>query len=359
MYSGKLVFAQLMDNLPLHTFRRLVARYAGERKVKSFTCLDQYLCMAFAQLTARESLRDIETCLRAQSTKLYHLGLRSTVARNTLANANAVRDWRIYADFAQSLIAIAKPLYADDSFGVELKNTMYGLDTTTIDLCLSAFPWAPFRAAKAAVKLHTLLDLRGNIPTVIHISDGKLHEINILDQLLAEPGAFYLLDRGFTDFARLHRLHAAGMLLRDPQEIQSQGAAALLASGRAQRQCDLRPDRDVHRLLRVERFRKAVASYPPQRCRDRKNVDFSDEQFRVAGADDHRALSVPLAGGIVLQVDPAASANQSLFWHVRECGQDANLDCGISLCARGNRENAARPIRELVRNPTDPEPHPV
>lgn len=210
MYTGKLVFAQIMDHLPLHTFRRIVARYAGERKVKSFSCLDQFLCMSFAQLTYRESLRDIETCLRAQSSKLYHLGMRSTVARNTLANANAVRDWRMYADFAQSLITIARPLYADETFGVDLKNTVYALDTTTIDLCLSVFPWAPFRSTKAAVKMHTLLDLRGNIPTFIHISDGKMHEVNVLDQLIPEPGAFYIMDRGFTDFARLYRLHTGG-----------------------------------------------------------------------------------------------------------------------------------------------------
>jgi len=210
MNQGKLVFAQLMQHLPLTTFRRCVRRYHGERKVQSFSCLDQFLSMAFAQLTFRESLRDIEACLRAQRSKLYHLGLRSVVARNTLANANAVRDWRIYAAFAQSLINIARPLYADDPFGVDLKESVYALDTTTIDLCLSVFPWAPFRATKAAVKLHTLLDLRGNIPTFIHISDGKLHEVNVLDQLLPEPGAFYLMDRGFLDFARLYRLHQAG-----------------------------------------------------------------------------------------------------------------------------------------------------
>jgi hypothetical protein len=210
MYAGKLVFAQVMEHLPLHTFRRIVARYAGERKVKSFSCLDQFLCMAFAQLTFRESLRDIEACLRAQQSKLYHLGIRSTVARNTLANANAVRDWRIYADFAQSLISIARPLYANEPFGVDLQNTVYALDTTTIDLSLSVFPWAPFQQSKAAIRLHTLLDLRGNIPTFIHISDGKLHEVNILDQLVPEPGAFYIMDRGFHDFTRLYRLHQAG-----------------------------------------------------------------------------------------------------------------------------------------------------
>ena len=210
MNRGKLVFAQLMQHLPLTTFRRCVTRYRGAFKVKSFSCLDQFLCMAFAQLTFRESLRDIEVCLRAQSSKLYHLGIRSAVARNTLANANAVRDWRIYADFAQSLIGIARLLYAQESFGVDLQETVYALDTTTIDLCLSVFPWAVFRTAKAAIKLHTLLDLRGNIPTFIHISDGKVHEVNILDQLLPEPGAFYIMDRGFLDFERLYRFHEAG-----------------------------------------------------------------------------------------------------------------------------------------------------
>ena len=210
MNMGKLVFAQVMSHLPLTTFRRCVARYDGEHKVKHFSCLDQFLCMAFAQLTYRESLRDIEACLRSQSAKLYHMGFRSTVSRNTLANANAVRDWRIYADFAQSLIGIARPLYVDEPFGVDLSETVYALDATTIDLCLSVFPWAPFRSTKAAIKLHTLLDLRGNIPSFIHISDGKLHDVNILDQIIPEAGAFYIMDRGYLDFTRLHRLHQAG-----------------------------------------------------------------------------------------------------------------------------------------------------
>ena len=176
MYTGKLVFAQVMDHLPIHSFRRCVARYRGHHKVKSFSCLDQYLCLAFAQLTYRESLRDIEACLRARQGKLYHMGIRGTVSRNTLANANEKRDWRIHADFAQALIAIAKPLYADDSFGVELDNTVYALDATTIDLCLTLFPWAPFQRSKAAVKLHTLLDLRGNIATFIHITGARWHD---------------------------------------------------------------------------------------------------------------------------------------------------------------------------------------
>jgi IS4 transposase len=210
MHVGKLVFSQVIDHLPLHTFRRCVVRYDGNRYKKTFSCLDQYLCMAFAQLTYRESLRDIEACLRAQKEKLYHMGIRSSVSRSTLADANERRDWRIYADFAQALIRIARPLYANEDLGLDLDNTVYALDASTIDLCLSVFPWALFRSTKSAVKLHTLLDLRGNIPTFIHISDGKLHDVNVLDILLPEPGAFYIMDRGYVDFERLFALHMAG-----------------------------------------------------------------------------------------------------------------------------------------------------
>jgi len=209
MHAGKLVFAQLMDHVPLHTFRRCVAKYPSRYPTLSFSHLDQFLSMAFAQLTYRESLRDIETCLRANSTKLYHLGIRGGIARSTLADANEKRDWRIYQDFALSLIHIARGLYAHDSFAVELDNTVYALDSSTIDLCLSVFPWARFRKTKAAVKLHTLLDLRGNIPSFIHISDGKLHDVNILDQIAFEAGSFYIMDRGYVDFARLYVLHQA------------------------------------------------------------------------------------------------------------------------------------------------------
>jgi len=206
MFTGNIIFAQVIDHLPMHIFRQCVKRYHGNHKVIRFTCLDQYLCMAFAQLTYRESLRDIEACLRAQKTKLYHMGIRGQVSRSTLAEANERRDWRIYADFAQSLIHIARRLYIDEDLGVEIEQTVYALDSTTIDLCLSVFPWARFRKTKGAIKLHTLLDLRGNIPTFIHISDGKPHDVNILDQLVPEPGAFYIMDRGYLDFARLYQL---------------------------------------------------------------------------------------------------------------------------------------------------------
>ena len=209
MHAGKLVFAQLMGNLSLHTFRQCVTKYPSRYPTLKFSHLDQFLCLAFAQLTYRESLRDIETCLRAHQAKLYHLGIRGSVARSTLADANESRDCRIFADFAMSLIQTARTLYASDSFAVDLEQTAYALDTTTIDLCLSVFPWAHFRRAKAAVKMHTLLDLRGNIPTFIHISDGKMHEVNVLDILIPEAGSFYIMDRGFTDFARWYKLHQA------------------------------------------------------------------------------------------------------------------------------------------------------
>jgi Domain of unknown function (DUF4372)/Transposase DDE domain len=210
MYVGKLVFAQLMDFLPLHTFRRCVARYPSNYPTKTFSHLDQYLCMAFAQLTFRESLRDIEVCLRAHESKLYHLGIRGHVARSNLADANEKRDWQIYRDFADALIVEARRLYAGDVFAVELENTVYALDTTTIDLSLKVFPWAHFRTTKAAVKMHTQIDLRGNIPSFIHVSDGKMHEVNVLDLIMPEPGSFTIMDRGFLDFARLYRLTQAG-----------------------------------------------------------------------------------------------------------------------------------------------------
>jgi len=210
MYIGKLVFAQVMAHLPMNVFHRCVKRYDGNHKIKSFSCLDQFLCMAFAQLTYRESLRETEICLRSQREKLYHMGIRGGISRNTLSNANKVRDWRIYADFAHALIKIARPLYAEEDLGLELDNTMYALDASTIDLCLSVFPWALFRSTKSAVKLHTLLDLRGNIPTFIHISEGKLHDVNVLDILIPEPGAFYIMDRGYLDFGRLFTLDQAG-----------------------------------------------------------------------------------------------------------------------------------------------------
>jgi hypothetical protein len=210
MYAGQTLFAQLMEFVPWTTFARLVERYCGDHRVRTLTCAEQYRAMAFAQLTYRESLRDIETCLSAQTAKLYHMGFREPVRRSTLADANETRDWRIYAALAQTLIVQARKLYAGEDLGLDLKNTVYVLDSTTIDLCLSVFPWAHFRSTKSAVKMHTLLDLRGDIPSFIHISDGKLHDVHALDMLVPEAGAIYLMDRGYIDFGRLYGLHQAG-----------------------------------------------------------------------------------------------------------------------------------------------------
>ena len=204
MYKGQTVFSQVMDFLPIKKFRRCVNRYHGNYRVRSFTCFDQFLCMAFAQLTYRDSLRDIECCLRAMNKKLYHMGIRGKISRSTLADANEKRDWRIYSDFAQILIHQARQLYANDDFGLQLQETVYALDATIIDLCLSVFPWAHFRKTKGAIKLHTLLDLRGSIPSFIAITKGRVHEVNILDELIPEAGKIYIMDRGYLDFERLY-----------------------------------------------------------------------------------------------------------------------------------------------------------
>jgi hypothetical protein len=210
MLSGKTLFSQLMDFLPWTSFQRIVDRYRGDHRVRVLSCAEQFRVMAFAQLTFRESLRDIEACLSAQAGKLYHMGFREPIRRSTLADANESRDWRIYADFAQVLIRQARKLYVSQPMALELDATVYALDSTTIDLCLTLFPWAPFRTTKAAVKLHTLLDLRGNIPSFIHISDGKMHDVNVLDLLIPEAGAYYVMDRGYVDFERLYALHQMG-----------------------------------------------------------------------------------------------------------------------------------------------------
>ncbi len=207
MYDGRTIFSQIVDFIPRYEFRKCVDRYQGNHRTRTFSCWDQFLSMTFAQLTYRESLRDIEACLRAMQDRLYHMGIRGKVSRNTLAVANEKRDWRIYADFAQILINEARQLYANEPFGVDLAETVYALDSSTIDLCLSLFPWARFRKSKGAIKLHTLLDLRGNIPVFIRVSDGKVHDVNILDELIPEPGAIYIMDRGYIDFGRLHTLN--------------------------------------------------------------------------------------------------------------------------------------------------------
>lgn len=243
MYTGRIVFSQLIDFMPVWDFRRCVRRYRGEHRLRTFSCFDQFLCMAFAQLTFRESLRDIETCLRAMQPKLYHAGIRGRVSRSTLADANEKRDWRIYADFAQVLIRTARRLYAKDDFGVTLEQTAYVFDSTTIDLCLTLFPWAQFRRRKSAVKLHTLLDLRGNIPCFVHITGGRTTDSLALDELILEPGALYIMDRGYIDFARLYRFttNAAYFVVRSKNKLIHRRQA----SRRVEKSTGLRSDQTI------------------------------------------------------------------------------------------------------------------
>ena len=347
------VFAQLMEFLPRYDFQQCVQRYKGQYKIKSFSCWDQFLCMAFAQLTYRESLRDIEACLRSAQHNLYHMGFRGKVSRNTLAHANEVRDWRIYADFAQILIGRARRLYANDSFGVELDQTAYALDSTLIDLCLSLFPWAKFRKRKGAIKLHTLLDLRGSIPSLIIITHGKIHDVTILDQLTFEPGAFYIFDRGYLDFARLHKIHQASSILCDPSQKQFPVQTPLFSTGRQIPRRSMRPNHCPQGILRQKGLSRQIETNPLFRCHPEQMVRFPNQQLYTARFDHRSALSLPMADRIVLQMDQAASSNQSLLWHNRQCRQDPDLDRHHGLCAGGHRQKATETGKESLHNSTD------
>jgi hypothetical protein len=272
MFEGKLVFSQLMDHLPLHTFRRCIERFDGDRAVKGFSCQDQFRCMAFAQLTYRDSLRDTITCLNAQAAKLYHMGFRGAVRRSTLADANETRDWRLYAAFAEALIVQARRLYANDALRADLDSTAYALDTTTIDLCLSLFPWAPFQPTKAALKLHTMMDMRGNIPVLVHIDDGRSYDTDILDVLVPEPGSIYVMDRGYLDFIRLNRLAATGafFLVR----AKTKQGLRRLASHPVDRATGLVCDQTVKL-----KFPKTAAKYPDRLRRVRYRDPDSGKSF--------------------------------------------------------------------------------
>jgi hypothetical protein len=342
MNTGKTLFAQVMDFLPWKTFHRIVDRYNGNRRIRTLSCAEQFRIMAFAQLTYRESLRDIEVCLAAQAGKLYHMGIAEPVARSTLADANELRDWHIYFEFAQRLILKARALYANDEFGVELTNTVYALDATTIDLCLSMFPWAPFRSTKAAVKLHTLLDLRGSIPSFIHISDGKLHDVNVLDLIIIEAGAFYIMDRGYLDFERLYALDQAGgfFVTRAKRNLD----ARRLYSAPVDRSTGLISDQTINLNghYAAKHYPGHLAAHPLPRPRDGQSVGVLDQSVCSAGADNLRAVQMPMAGGVVLQMDQAASANQAVLWHFGECRANANLDRHQRLRAGGDHQEATQ-----------------
>ena len=341
MNIGKTLFAQLMDFLPWSTFARIVAGYGGDARVRTLCCAEQYRAMAFAQLTYRESLRDIEVCLSARASKLYHIGFREPVRRSTLADANETRDWRIYAEFAHHLIAQARKVYANESLGMELANTVYALDSTTIDLCLSLFPWAHFRSTKAAVKMHTLLDLRGNIPSFVHISNGKLHDVHALDLLIPEAGAIYVMDRGYIDFARLYVLHQAGAFFvtraksnLDAHRVYSaptDRATGIIADQTiALDGYSTSKDYPVH--LRRVQFKDAASG---------KRL-VSDQPFCPAGGIDLRPIQEPLAGRTVFQMDKAASSDQAVLRHVGQRGEDANMDRGFRLRPGCHRQEAPR-----------------
>ncbi len=355
MHSGSLVFAQIMQHLPWDTFRRCVSRYGGDRCVKAFTCADRYRCMAFAQLTRRSSLRDIEACLRAQSGKLCHMGIRGGVSRNNLANANQARDWRLHADFAQHLIHIARGIHAGDTLpGLDVKDTVCALGSSTTDLCLSLFPWARFRKTKGAVKLHTLLDLHGSIPAFIHMSDGKLHDVNVLDMLVPEAGAF--MDRACLDFERLHRLHPCGSLfvLRAKSNTRLRRLSSRPVDRTAGLVCDqvVRPDGVNSATDFPDRLRRVKHRDPA--CD--KTLVFLTSNFALPAmtvADIHRSRwQVELSS----KTDQAAPANKVVLRHHGKRGEEPDLDRRVGLRDRRDHPQAPEHRGKPPHNPADPEP---
>ena len=342
MNAGKTLFSQLMDCLPWSTFARIVARYHGDHSVQTFPCTEQYRAMAFAQLTYRESLRDIEVCLSAQPAKLWHMGFRGPVRRSTLADANQSRDWRIYAEFAQRLIAQARRLYAGDSLLADLNNTVYALDSTTIDLCLSLFPWAHFRSTKAAVKMHTLLDLRGNVPSFIHISDGKLHDVHALDMLVPEAGAIYVMDRGYVDFARLYRLHEAGAFF--VTRAKSNLNAHRVYSAATDRTSGVIADQTI-----ALDGHYTKQDYPVHLRRVRfKDPKTGKTLIFLTNMTAQPALTICDLYKSRWQVElffkwiKQHLRIKAILRDFRECGEDADLDRGVGPCAGRHRPEAAQ-----------------
>ena len=343
MNTGKTIFAQLMDFIPsAYEFRCCVERYHGHYKVKSFSCWDQFLTLAFAQLTYRESLRDIEACLRAAPQKLYHMGLRGLVSRNTLANANQVRDWRIYADFAHILIQEARRLYKGEPFGMVLDQTVYALDATIIDLCLSLFPWAQFRRHKSAVKLHTLLDLRGSIPTVVIVTGGQIHEVNILDQLIWEAGAIYLDGPRLRRFPKTLSAASVGSVLCDSSQKAIRLSALVLSKGGQKDRLAMRSDCRTQQSYPQVWLSRAASPSALLRPGHSKTAGLSHQQLSLASSYHYSALSVPLASGTVLSMDQTASEDQSFLWHFGKRSANSGLDCYRRLRVGCHRQKTAQ-----------------
>src|SRR5882724_4206575 len=353
MNSGKTVFSQLMDCLPSYEFRLCVDRYQGNYKMKSFSCWDQFLCLAFAQLTYRESLRDIETCLRAAGEKLYHMSIRGKVSRNTLAHANEVRDWRIYQDFAQVLIQNARELHQNDPLAVQLDQTAYALDSTVIDLCLSLFPWAKFRKRKGAVKLHTLLDLRASIPTAVIVTTGGCPRRQHHGRVVLGAG-LHLRDgswlRGF--LSALPHPPRFGFL-RHTSQKKLPLPTPLLPPSRQSHRSSLRSNRFALRLLCPKGLSGKTAPRPLLRSANQQSFGLSDQQLHSTAFDYRPALPLSLAGGTVLQVDQATSSYQGLLWHQRQCREDSDLDRYLYLCLGGDRQKALEPRSQLVLRSTN------
>ena len=357
MYAGKLVFSQVMECAPWHTFRRLVTKYRADFNVRSFTCLDQFLSMAFAQITYRESLRDIEACLEAHATKAYHLGLRGNFTRSNLADANERCDWRLHCEFAQALIRIARRLYATEPLGLELDNTVYALDSTTIALCLTLFSWAPFRSTKAAIKLHTLLDLRGAIPSFIHISDGKWHDVNVLDLLIPEAGAFYVMDRGYLDFARLYGLHQSGgfFVTRAKRNMNFRRVRSTPIDRSTGLICD--QSVTLNNFYASLGIPGTAAPSALQGSRDREVAGVLDQSLRHPRPERLCAVQEPLAGRAFFQMHQTATANQTILRHFRERREEPSVDRRRHLRAGCDRPKAAEAGIVVAYNAADLERH--
>ena len=357
MNEGKFVFAQLMEHLPLTSFHRCVQQYRGEYKIKTFSCLDQFRCMAFAQLTFRESLRDIEACLRAQSGKLYHLGMRTkVVARNTLAHANATRDWRIYAEFAQRLITIARKLYAGDALAVQLKETVYALDSTLIDLCLGMFRWTPSQQSKAGVRLHTLLDHARRHSRVHVRKPGTLRRNQGPRSASARTGRFLPAGSRLRGLCTFVSFPPSRQLLCDSSQVRSESAATFLAASRSQHGIDLRSDGCAQLSAIAVQLSAPVAPNSHARSIFGKHSGASDQPFRFACPDHLRAVPLSLADRAVLQVDKAAPSDQSILRYSRECSQNSDLDRSISVRAHRHRKEASQSASFTIRAPTTLEP---